>query len=405
MIQQDIEAGVCPAVQGSDAVEGELRIRGCGHSGVACEVSDIRPWARQAALSGPSIMSKLEYWLQSEADTLNFALVPIYSLGRNGSEDKFDLAELPYELLPGLTIEDVSRLLPSNAFELWKSMLGESIAEKVHVRYAFIRRFDEADAPDLDSGCSPAFATSCLRLIRPMRQGVLAAVRGYVADDGTLDVRGFDLSERQSGVEVVEAHKLSTLRCQDAAELRVLLPEFVRAMEGDFWKFRMAVQFHDLGYFQSYNWKPRFLLWCSALESIYTSHNREHQGKRVAVARIKWFLGENTRIYDPHDWPRVIPDCPITVSDVLDDLYELRNFVAHGDRIPDSFFHSYPRSGINGGVCKAELISEATSFIIRASLRKILREKLLDHFVDAAPAEAYFAAQGLVNSKLDLGRV
>jgi hypothetical protein len=328
---------------------------------------------------------------------MEFTFSPIYSLGRRGSEDRFSPAELPFEVVPGLTVEDVENLLREGAFDLWKAMLGESLFEKIgRVRYAFVHRYggDEAERQ------LTSYAASCLRLIRPMRLSVLSAAHGEISKDGSFDVRSFDLSERLTGVEVIEAHKLSTLRDEDARSLRLLLPAFVRACEGDFWKFRMAIQFHDLGYFQSFNWKPRFLLWASALESIYTSHNRDHQGSRVAIARIKWFLDENTRVYPPGDWPRVIPDCALTLGDVLDDLYELRNFVAHGDKVPDSFFNTFPRSGINGGVCKVEVLSEAASFIIRASLIKILREGLLDHFVDAGPAEAYFAAQGLVNSEL-----
>jgi hypothetical protein len=96
----------------------------------------------------------------------------------------------------------------------------------------------------------------------------------------------------------------------------------------------------------------------------------------------------------------VIPECALTLADVLDDLYELRNFVAHGDRVPDNFFQTHPRVGINGGVCKVEVLSEAASFIIRRSLLKILREGLLDNFADAGPSEAFFGAPGLVNSRL-----
>jgi hypothetical protein len=332
---------------------------------------------------------------------MEFTFVPIYSLGHRGSEDKFDSTKLPFEIIPALTIEDIEHLLTEKAFVLWKAMLGESLFEKIgRVRYAFTYRYGKDEVKHHLKESPTTYAASCLRLIRPMRQGVLVSAHGEISDDGSFDVRSFDLSERQTGIEVVEAHKLSTLRDGDAENLRLLLPDFIRAMEGDFWKFRMAAQFHDLGYFQSYNWKPRFLLWASSLESIYTSHSRDHQGSRVAIARIKWFLDEKTRLYPPSEWPRVIPDCSLTIDDVLDDLYEFRNFVAHGDKIPDSFFQTCPRSGINGGVCKAEVLSEAASFVIRMSLIKILREGLLDHFVDAGPAEAYFAAQGLVNSKL-----
>jgi hypothetical protein len=78
----------------------------------------------------------------------------------------------------------------------------------------------------------------------------------------------------------------------------------------------------------------------------------------------------------------------------------MRNFMAHGDKIPDSFFTTSLRTGFNGPIQKREVLLEAASFIVRASLLKILRDGLLDHFADAGPTEAYFGAQHLTKSKL-----
>lgn len=333
---------------------------------------------------------------------MRFRLAPIYSVGLRGSEDRFNTALLPFEISDGLTIEDVEPKLGVDAFELWKRMLGESTYERVgRIKYAIVQRYDSAHPISSSADSTLDFATSCLRLVRPMRENVLTSAEGDLRADGTFDVRSFQLSGQHAGTEVVEAHKLCGLRTRDAEELRELLPEFVAAMTGEFWKFRMAVQFHNLGYFQSLHWKPRFILWTSAIESIFTSHNPDHQGKLVATSRIKWFLGEHTRIYPDSEWGScVLPSCDLTINDVLDDLYDLRNFVAHGDKVPDQFFTDNPRSGINGGVSRVEVLSESASFIIRTALLKILRGGLLEHFRDARPAERYFGAEGLVNSRL-----
>jgi len=333
---------------------------------------------------------------------MELSLIPIHSLGTWSFDEKFDLNKLPLEILPGLTIEDVSPLLGDDPFVVWKRMLGESLTEKLeNLRYALVHRFDPEKLSPHDLYEPLNLVASCLRIVRPMRQGTLAVVHGIIrADNGKLDIRSFSLSERQTGVEVVEAHKLSTLRNQDAETLRQLASEFIRAMNGDFWKFRMAVEFHDRGYFESYNWKPRFILWCSAIESLFTSHNADHKGSRVAKARIRWFLGDNAPIYPLGGWPNTIPASELKVIDIVDDLYEMRNHLAHGDKLPDKFLTTCPREGINGGVKLAEVLSEAASFVVRESLMKILREGLLDHFADAAPAEAYFRAQGLTNSQL-----
>ncbi len=49
----------------------------------------------------------------------------------------------------------------------------------------------------------------------------------------------------------------------------------------------------------------------------------------------------------------------------MEDLYEMRNYIAHGDRIPDPYFTDILGHGFNGGVQRCEVLLEAASFIIR----------------------------------------
>ena len=214
-------------------------------------------------------------------------------------------------------------------------------------------------------------------------------MRGVVRDeDGTFDVSGFELPAIY-GHEVPEVQKYFDVRNRDANDLRTYVPDFLREIRNPIIsKFRMAVQFHDLGHFSS-DWKARYLLWSSAVESIFTTHNREHQGTRVATARIKWFLGERTSIYAPGDLTRLLEDPTITVGNIVDDVYAVRNYLAHGDRIPDEYFNQMARQSFNGGVPRIEVLLEAVSFIIRTSLLKILRDGLLNHFQDAVSADAF----------------
>lgn len=120
----------------------------------------------------------------------------------------------------------------------------------------------------------------------------------------------------------------------------------------------------------------------------------------MAKERIKWFLGGNTPIYGPGDIPDYLPQPNITIGDIVDDLYRVRNFVAHGDRIPDEFFQRTMRQGLNGALNVLVVLNEAVSFIVRKSLLRIVQDNLLDHFASAGTAEAYFAAAGLTRSAI-----
>jgi hypothetical protein len=345
---------------------------------------------------------------------MRFTLYPIQWLADEVDGHPFDKRQLPFDIFQGVRIEDVSQRFLKGTFDLFKARLGEEIIQKLErVRYALVHRykpettfvngefFGEVEQAQASENLIRRVA-ACLRLIRPMRQSALF-MAGSIRDDGTFDVPRFD-SPPLHLIEVPDVQTLFMLRDCDAADLKTYTPEFIRAMGGQFWKFRMAIQFHELGHFQALDWKARYIMWCSAIESIYTSHAWEHKGSVVAKARIKWFLGENTSIYAPGDISDLLTDPHITVGQILDDLYEMRNFLAHGDRLDDRFFTDYPRSGFQGQVQRWEVLTEAASFIIRTSLLKILRDGLLHHFADAGPAEAFFATQGLTRKMLTTKR-
>jgi hypothetical protein len=339
----------------------------------------------------------------------NFSLYEVYGIAGGADDEQFDAALLPFELVEGLRIENVAALLRADTFEFVKERMGtDAVRQLSDVTYALVHRHTPKPAivdgewigeevhnqasADLVRQCA-----ACLRLIRPMRQSA-QLIWGGVRQDGSFDVLGFDSPVESH--EVPEAQKYFHLRNSDAKALKTYLPEFLRSMRGQFWKFRMAVQFHELGHFQHLAFKARYILWASAIESIYTSHNWEHQGSAVAKERIKWFLGTNTSIYAPGDIPKLLVEPSIAVGDIVDRLYEVRNFIAHGDKIPDHFFQDHLRASFNGHVNVIEVLLEASSFIIRDSLIKILREGLLEQFADAASAESYFGAAGLTRSQI-----
>ena len=173
------------------------------------------------------------------------------------------------------------------------------------------------------TGCDGGTSTNpppppCLRLIRPTRQ-VVEEMWGRIRDNGMFDVTGFTHPVTLDGTPYNQ--KLFTIRNQDADGLREYAPEFLRAMRGDFWKFRMATQFHNLGHWLQWQEKGRFSLWASAIEAIYTSNQPEHRGSLVATERIKWFLKEGTSIYPPGELSEFEADPNLTVGKILRDLY------------------------------------------------------------------------------------
>ena len=198
---------------------------------------------------------------------------------------------------------------------------------------------------------------ACLRLIRPTTQHA-QFMGGSVEPDGTLGHFHFD--NPFTFVSSLLNQKLFGIRTVDIQRLKYYAPLFVAAMEGHYWKYRMAVEMFQSGYFQHSHWKLRFFMWTAALEALFTSHTSgQHRGSLVAKERVKFLVGAGTPIYPPDELSEYETDPNLTVGDVIDEIYCLRNHIAHGDKAPDYYFQTPGRQGINGTVYKGEVLMES----------------------------------------------
>jgi hypothetical protein len=344
---------------------------------------------------------------------LKFNLHAVSDLARRHfpGDDEFSLP-LPLDIADGATLEDVSALVPAGSFDIIRQRSGTEIVDTLQgIGHALIHRFEprlivNPETQELVSEAMQDSASTnlinllsaCLRIIRPTRENI-TTMHGNVRMDRTLDVMGFAHPIDLMNVPVNQ--KLFSIRNQDITDLIAFAPGFLRAMRGDFWKFRMAVQFYQLGFYQQLDYKARYLLWASAIESLFTSNHQRHRTSIVAIARIHWFLGADASIYPPGELTDLVPNPQITIRDITADLYRVRNYIAHGDRMPDNYFLEARRPGLGPDVVNLiDVLMEAQSFIIRKSLLKILREDLLDHFADADAAQDYFAANHLTKDDI-----
>lgn len=345
---------------------------------------------------------------------VKFNLHAVYALAKADfrGDDHFD-RPLPLEIAEGVCFENVAALISPASFDFVRASMGTDATKKLEgIDYALVHRFeprmhyDEGTKKlnteamqEHDSEQLVFMLVNCMRLIRPTREDA-QNMHGTVRADGSFDVMGF--AHPIDLLEVPQNQKLFAIRNEDVDELIALAPDFLKAMRGEYWKFRMPVQFYELGHYQQYILKTRYLLWMSSIEGIFTS--REEQGSNVAKERIKWFLGENTSIYSAGELSDLEADPSITVGQIVDELYLMRSYIAHGDRVPDRYFTSSTRSGIGGAVNLFDVLLEAASFIIRKSLLKILRDGLIEHFKGADEARGYFASNGLSKKEIRAAR-
>jgi hypothetical protein len=343
-----------------------------------------------------------------------FSLYPIGSVARGrpiGVEDEsFDLGLLPFETVKDVHIEDVSPLIRKGDFDVHRPGIGEyRIQELEGIKYAIIHRHPQ-HGPDSETGEYLVDGAqkersrklvreiaACLRIIRPIANSAQFC-EGEVTSSGELCNIGFD--EPIPSFSLPINQRQFSLRNDDAKALRSYAPLFIAALAGSFWKFRMAVQLYDTGYFQHEHDKIRFFLWTSALEALFTSHNSEHTGSLVAKERIKAHLGASCPIYPQGELVSLVPDPGLTIAGIVDEIYCLRNHIAHGDKVPDYYWQFEGRVDLDGHLSRTDMLIEAISFIVRRSLLLILKNNLLNHFQDAASSEAYFGSQQLTKKEI-----
>jgi len=331
------------------------------------------------------------------------AIYAIHGISSDWSGTPFDKSKLPFAVLPDVSIENVSAFLTADAFAWAKTTLSEDDFKAIiSTSYALVYRYESPHAnygdDDAKAGEHITTIAACLRLIRPMRQKAIL-IQGQLTPEGKFDVQHF--GHPRNLLDVPYVQKLFALRNEDLDLLCAVIQPFLKAMFGDYWKIRLAVQYHDGGHWQDTFWKPRFSLWVSGIESLFAVDDTDHSGRMVVSERIKHFLGADTNIYEPGDIPSYLPQAKFTVGEIIKDVYEVRNHIVHGEKVPDKFW-APARAGVSlkEPISKIDVLFEGLSFILRKSLLKVFKDNLVEDFKDRVSSRKYWKGFGLTRRDL-----
>jgi hypothetical protein len=339
----------------------------------------------------------------SSYDKIQFRPISVDTVGWRGDP----LLTGPYSILPteNLTIENVSHLITPETFSLWKAdcSLSKATAEALDgVQFAIVHHYSSPVERDteLDQHSTELvdLAFSCLSLIRPTRSSRAMHITGVIRRDGTLDPQGFSFKEELA--DVPEIQKLFVIRKEDIDLLTSVLPEFMQLYQKDAngkWKdeyepIRMAVQLYGEGYSLAY-WKARHILWWSAIEALYGD------GEDTTPARIYALFGDKNLvdgykcvIYEKGDTPSCyFPslECLHTLGEMVPLIYDVRNFSAHGQKVPDSHFRSMPHP-FGQNAIGLDVLAESATFIIRKTVIEILQRGWREEFKDRSARENFW---------------
>lgn len=304
---------------------------------------------------------------------------------------------LPFLILPDVEVADVSQLLPPAMFVHLRAEVGHHRMRIFddQIKHALVHRYEEGEAWPGDEQAQKTAKMNadllnevfaCSRIVRPTRR--LGSVTGLLKADGSVDQRQATFPD--NALDVPEALKLFAFRNRDLENLRAIIGNFLKALHGGYWPFRMAVQYYYMGY-EVNDWKGRFLCWgSSALHALYSPNSEK------LVRRIKAFIGEGALIYPPEEHPEFefLDADPTTVGDVIEDINAVRNCIAHGERIPDRYFQA-GRRALNGDVSYISVLDDALAFIVRQTLQRILSQDLVGNFTSRRSVSHFWKGRGL----------
>jgi len=313
-----------------------------------------------------------------------------------------------YSILAGenLTIEDVSPLITSDTFSVWKTgcyLSSDTMKALEGMGYAIVHRYStktrQQDAKINQRSTELIDMTAlCLALIRPTRRSRAGKVTGIIKANGVFDPEGFDVPLEPA--EVPEVQQLFTVENRDINLLRSVLPEFVQLYQRDeegelkdeYEPIRIAAQLYEQAYAITY-WKARHILWWSAIEALYGSNEDTAMARIYALfGKKKLVDGYHHSIYEEGD----IPSCynpssysNHTLGETVPLIYAVRNSSAHGQKVPDSHFEQVPHP-LGNAVRSIEVLAEAATLIVRRTIIEILQRGFRERFKDRKSRDQFW---------------
>ena len=284
----------------------------------------------------------------------------------------------PVSLMDDVAVEDSSRLLSPENFDLWseqisqreRDVLGSTGVGLVHrFRSDFVQGEDEQKSRDL---LHRLFV--CCRIVKPTRSR-FTAIQVRWTGESEVDVFHFTHPHLHTA-NAPDSEVLNVFTREDIAEVTMLIGRFLEVVDGDEpYAIRRAIRCYEQGYSETTDPVLQLLLWAMGIEafvawkaSASVMDVRESLDEQV----IRW-ISPDTDIYGQTSKSHYEPWPKLPVGDVVQDLFALRDQFVHGKWVPDEWKKHYRNSVAGESLSYSDVLREAASFILRNLIQKGLR--------------------------------
>jgi hypothetical protein len=286
---------------------------------------------------------------------------------------------IPFQLTSDIVVDSLKGRLSTNNFMVWDKFVAERTIEFfTQMDSALVHRFYSSPGTgqkEEESKDRLHKIFVCLRMIRPTRTP-FAVVQFKLKDDHQPDVFSFIEADDPVSLILPESEVLNHFNGNDLVKLRDLLPKFFAVDSATDTEYvRRAIRYYETGYSELHDPVLQFTVWMMGIESLFSGSENVHEPLAVQN-RIKDAIGSEDIYRDFADRDLYHAET-VLVSDIVKDLFTMRNHLVHGGWVPNEWINRKMRDSISGpAVNYADVLREAASFILRAGILKVVNERI-----------------------------
>jgi hypothetical protein len=316
--------------------------------------------------------------------------------------DLFHAEGLPpggFDLGFGVRVEDFSERMAKLSLGVWQRAFSEDQMKEiknwstclVH-RYQAPPTIGEAES---DSGNFLGYIIAHLRLIAPNRTSRNDELYLQVTGSGGLDPFRCSKSPFWPQIHLTDSEKVVLgISLSHLETLKSWMPWIV-----EFWRHWRAyyplwvsLDFLEKFYLEYNSFRARHLFRVMALEALLCSEHDKDYGRQALKSKLPKLLGWHCDLYATYQNDLItarLPVLPLT-DRLIDDMYTLRNKVAHGDQMPPDWMKEYRPGWVDQNVSYAAVLCEAAGSMLRLIWLKIVSEGLQQTFADKKRMQKFF---------------
>jgi hypothetical protein len=332
----------------------------------------------------------------STSDIEKLTVIPLVDFNPFNSE------KLPpggFDLGFGVTVEDFSEHMAKLSLGVWKGAFSHDQMEDLQEwSTCLVRRYRAAPTigpAENDSSNFLGYVIAHLRLIIPNRTSRTDELHLQVTDSEELDAFSCSKSSFWPQIHLTDCEKaISGIKLEHLSKLKLWMPwisEFSKNWR-KYYPLWVSLSFFEKFYTEFESFRARHLFRVMALEALLCSEQDKDYGRQALRSKIPKLLGWHYDLYSPYHHDLITfcpPELPLT-DKLVDDMYTLRNKVAHGDQMPLDWDKTYRSGFVDGELPYSYVLCEAAGSILRLTWLKIISESLQKSFADKKRMQRFF---------------